>query len=402
MTSAIERVEQAIQDLQQGKMIILMDHPDRENEGDLIFPAETITVETMNFIIRHSSGIVCLSLVDAQLKQLELPLIVPQQADNTSLRAPFTMSIDARVGATTGVSAADRVRTIQAAINPDAKPDDLLRPGHMFPLGAKAGGVLERAGHTEGSVDLVRLAGFKPAAVLCEVMNSDGTMTRGQQLSDFSKEHDIRLVSISDLVAYRLATENLIKEETSVDLPLESYGTFKMTVIKESITGQEHVILEKKSDPSKPPLVRMHSACLTGDIFLSQRCDCHHQLHYALEQMSREGGILIYLNQEGRGIGLFNKIKAYALQQSHGLDTIEANEALGLPVDARQYYIAAHFLKAKGINHIRLLTNNPAKITGLTECGIQYIDIMSIPRFSNAHNKKYLDVKISKLKHLGA
>jgi 3,4-dihydroxy 2-butanone 4-phosphate synthase/GTP cyclohydrolase II len=396
MQSYIKHVEAAINDLRQGKMIILTDHPERENEGDLIMPAETITPEAMNFIIRHSSGIVCLSLFEEHLKKLNLPFMVPPQ-DNTSLRGtPFAVSIDAKEGITTGVSAKDRVRTVQAVIQPDAKADDLVKPGHIFPLYAKAGGVLERAGHTEGSIDLITLAGFKPAAVLCEVMNPDGTMTQGQELTAFAKKNQITLLAIDDIIAYRLAHENVIADEVSTELPLENYGSFKMTVIKEKFNTIEHVILEKTPKNPEQPLVRIHSACLTGDLLGSLRCDCHHQLHYSLKRISEEGGILIYLNQEGRGIGLFNKIKAYALQEN-GLDTIEANEKLGLPIDARKYYIAANILRNRKINSIQLLTNNPAKINDLRKYGIANIELAPIPVFHTAHNQAYLKTKKDKL-----
>jgi 3,4-dihydroxy 2-butanone 4-phosphate synthase/GTP cyclohydrolase II len=396
MQSHIERVESAMDDLRQGKIIILMDHPHRENEGDFIFPAETVTPEIMNFIIRHSSGIVCLSLFEKEIRRLGLPYMVPLH-ENTSLRGtPFTVSIDAKNGITTGVSAGDRVTTVQAAICDDAKPEDLVKPGHVFPLYAKSGGVLERAGHTEGAVDLVRLAGFKPAAVLCEVMNPDGTMTKGQQLMEFSKQHQIKVLSIEDIISYRMTRENLIAEEISAELPLESYGTFTITIVKEKITGDEHVILEKKTKNSAATLVRIHSACLTGDLLSSLRCDCHGQLHYSLKRISEEGGILIYLSQEGRGIGLFNKIKAYALQEQ-GLDTVEANEKLGLPADSRKYYIAANILRNRGVSHVKLLTSNPAKIQDLQRYGIAHVEQASIPVFHNEHNKNYLNVKKLKL-----
>lgn len=396
MQSYIERVELALNDLRQGKMIILTDNPDRENEGDFIMPAETITQESMNFIIRNSSGIVCLSLEEEQVTKLHLPFMVPPH-QNTSLRGtPFTISIDAKEGITTGVSASDRVKTVQAAIQENAKPEDLDKPGHIFPLCARAGGVLERPGHTEGSVDLVRLAGFKPAAVLCELMNPDGTMAHGAQLEKFAKKHQLTLLTIEDIIAYRRYHENLIEEEVSTELPLDTYGQFKLSVIKEKITGREHVILEKPHT-AKNPLVRIHSACLTGDLLGSLRCDCHRQLHYSLQRISEEGGVLIYLNQEGRGIGLLNKIKAYALQDK-GLDTIEANQQLGLPVDSREYYIASIILKNRHIKNIRLLTNNPNKINDMTKYGISAA-IEEMPGFCNQHNKRYLATKKSKLNH---
>jgi len=398
MTSYIERVEAAIKDLQQGKLIILTDDPDRENEGDLICAAETITAETMNFIIRHSSGIVCLPLLESQLQQLGLPLMVPAHENTSKCGTPFTLSIDAKHNITTGVSAVDRVRTIQTAIHSHAKPDDLVKPGHMFPLQARQHGVLERAGHTEGSIDIVSLAGFKPAAILCEIMNTDGTMAHGKQLETFSKTHQLNMVSIEDIISYRLSRENLIEEEITATLPIESLGLFKITVIKEKISGDEHIILEKESTTKEPLLVRIHSACITGDIFGSLRCDCNKQLHYSLELISKEGGMLIYLSQEGRGVGLFNKIKAYALQET-GLDTIEANQQLGLPIDSRKYYIAANIFRNKNIQSIRLLTNNPAKANDLRKYGLTHIEIKSMPVFCHDENKNYLKAKKQKLNH---
>jgi 3,4-dihydroxy 2-butanone 4-phosphate synthase/GTP cyclohydrolase II len=399
MKSYIERVESAIKDLQDGKLIILTDDPDRENEGDLIFPAETITPEIMNFIIRHSSGIVCLSLLEDLLKQLNLPFMIPPSENTSQRHTPFTVSIDAKENITTGVSAHDRVKTIQVAINDSAKPDDLVKPGHMFPLQAKKNGVLERAGHTEGAVDIVRLAGFKPAAVLCEIMNSDGTMAHGKQLQAFAKEHGLTILSIEDIISYRLSNEDLIEEEVSATLPIESLGSFTMTVIKEKISGDEHIILENKNiKSSEPLLLRIHSACITGDIFSSLRCDCHSQLHHSLERISKEGGMLIYLSQEGRGVGLFNKIKAYALQEK-GLDTVEANEQLGLPIDSRKYYIAANVLRNKNIQSIRLLTNNPSKINDLKKYGLMHIKIEVMPVFCQKQNENYLKVKKHKLNH---
>ncbi len=398
MQAYIKHVESALEDLREGKPIILTDNPERENEGDFIFPAEMITPEMMNFIIRHSSGIVCLALFENEIKKLDLPYMVPAN-ENTSLRGtPFTVSIDAKEGITTGVSAIDRVKTVRAVINDHVKPEDLVRPGHIFPLYAKEGGVLERPGHTEGSVDLMKLAGLKSAAVLCEVMNSDGTMAKGAQLTEFAKEHNIKLLSIEDIMAYRMAREDLIAEEVSTEIPLESFGTFTFTVIKEKITGIEHVILEKKIKNPGATLVRIHSVCLTGEIFGSLRCDCRQQLQYSLKRLEEEGGILIYLDQEGRGIGLLNKIKAYALQEK-GLDTIEANEKLGLPIDSRKYYIAANVLRNRGISQVRLLTNNPAKVNDLKKYGITNVEIEHLPVFCNEHNKKYLQAKKSKLNH---
>jgi len=398
MQSFIERVESAITDLRLGKPIILTDHPDRENEGDLIYPAEIITADIMNFIIRHTSGIVCLPILESQMKQLNLSYMV-SPSENSSVRGtPFTISIDAREGVTTGVSASDRATTVLAAIHEHAKPDDLVKPGHIFPLCAKANGVLERPGHTEGAMDLIRLAGFKPGAVLCEIMNPDGTMARGEKLDLFAKEHHLKSLSIDDIIAYRLCKENLITDEVSTEILLEDYGNFKLTAVREAISPNEHIILENVKDTCKETLVRIHSTCFTGDVLGSKRCDCHAQLHYSLKYISEEGGILIYLNQEGRGIGLFNKIKAYALQDQ-GYDTIEANQLLGFPADSRQYAIAANILRNRNIHTIRLLTNNPMKIADLKKYGITQVKGESLPSFCHAHNKKYLQTKKSKLNH---
>lgn len=398
MLTARERVEIAIKDLQQGKMLILCDNPERENEGDLIIAAEKITAESMNFLIRKGTGIVCLSLTEDKLKQLDLPLMIPKDKNTCARGTQFTLTIDAKKDITTGVSAIDRVKAIEAVIADNASSDDYVVPGHIFPLAAKNGGALERPGHTEGSVDLMRLAGLKPAAVICEIMNPDGTMAQGADLTDFANTHQLNMLSIDDLIQYRLQTENFIADEVSCQLPIEKYGTFKMSVIKDALAHLEHVVLSNNVDPSKPVLVRIHSACTTGDCFLSLRCDCHHQLHYSLQRISEEGGILIYLNQEGRGIGLFNKIKAYALQEQ-GFDTVDANTELGLPVDAREYYIAANILRNHKINHVRLLTNNPDKMNSLAKYGIESIIKEDMPSFHHEINRAYLQVKKDKLAH---
>lgn len=400
MNTYLERIETAINELRAGKMIILTDHPDRENEGDIIYPAESINPEVINFMIRNCSGIICLPLTAAQLKKLGLNYMVSPH-ENTSRRAtPFTVSIEAKEGVTTGVSARDRATTILTAVNKNVVESDIAKPGHVFPLYAKAGGVLERQGHTEGAIDIVRLAGFNPAAVLCEVMNPDGTMARGSKLKEFALQHNLKMLSIDDIIAYRLYKENSIAEEVSADLPIESYGTFKLTVIKEKINNNEHMVLSRESKASgNPVLVRVHSSCITGDLFGSKRCDCNKQLDYSLAKISEEGGILIYLNQEGRGIGLFNKIRSYSLQDQ-GLDTVEANMQLGLPVDSREYYIAANVLKNRNISDIRLLTNNPLKIAGLKKYGIASVTMESMPIFSNERNMNYLKTKKEKLNHL--
>lgn len=400
MQSQIDRVEAALQDLKQGKMIILVDDPERENEGDLIIAAEKITADDMNFLIRQGSGIVCVSLTAQQLSALHLPLMVPAHENSSARHTPFTLSIDAKEGITTGVSAADRVQTIQTLMQEPVNPNDLVKPGHIFPLQAKDGGVLERQGHTEGAVDLVKLAGLKPAAVLCEIMNPDGTMCRGEQLKQFSATHHIAMLSIDDIITYRLHQECVIADEASSQFSLDEYGMFNISVVREKYSHLEHVVLTKNIHTlTQPPLVRIHSSCLTGDLFASQHCDCHKQLHYSLQRISSEGGMLIYLNQEGRGIGLFNKIKAYALQEQ-GFDTVEANKELGLPVDARKYYVAASILRRFDIHHLRILTNNPNKIQDLKKYGIKEVIREPMPSFQHEHNQFYLQTKKFKLNHL--
>lgn len=400
MRQSIKLVEKAIQELKNGKMIILTDHPSRENEGDFIMPAETITADAMNFMIRQGSGIVCLSMPADALKKLQLPQMVPDDSNTSCRGTPFTISIDARDNITTGVSSADRVKTVLTAIATNAKPEDLVRPGHIFPLQARDGGVFERQGHTEGAVDLAVLAGFKPAAVLCEIMNPDGTMTKGNELITFAEKHQLAILSIDDLITYRLATEDFIAEQATSSVILDKFGAFTITAIREKYTGAEHLVLTKEGEHiTTNPLVRVHSCCSTGDIFSSKRCDCHKQLQYSLKQISQEGGYIIYLNQEGRGIGLLNKIKTYALQEQ-GLDTVEANNELGLPADARHYAIAANVLRNLNIDSIRLLTNNPAKIADLQKYGIKNVVREAMPVFYNEHNQTYLKTKKEKLNHI--
>lgn len=392
--SVRERISNAIQELREGRMIVLLDAPTRENEGDLIMPAETIDARSMNFMIKNGSGIVCLSLSAAYTNKLNLVKL--KEVHAKSLQAPFTISIDAKENVTTGVSASDRVETIKQVIADDAKPDDFLTPGHLFPLEACDRGVLARNGHTEGSVDIVRLAGFKPAAAICELMNADGSMMRGEDVVKFAKEHALVTLTIDDIIQYRRLTEQLTEETVSTIIPIEQYGNFKVHGLRDIVTGAEHLILEKPCK-SKRPLVRIHSMCTTGDIFASQRCDCHRELHHALELMQQEGGLLFYLSQEGRGIGLFNKIKAYALQD-HGLDTVEANEHLGLPIDSREYSVVANALRTRGIKQIRLLTNNPIKAEALEQYEID-VKKQEVPLFLNDHNHRYLMTKQTKLNH---
>lgn len=399
MQAITNRVLSAINAFKNKQMVILTDDPSRENEGDLVVPAECIDANMMNLMIRHGSGIVCLSVTAEHAHALKLPFMVMPE-ENTSCRGtPFLVSIDARDGITTGVSADDRVRTILAAVHDEAKPEDLVRPGHIFPLQAQEGGVLARQGHTEGALDLARLAGFKPMAVLCEVMNPDGTMARGQALQMFAKEHGLVTLSIDDIVNYRLMHEDFIEDSAIASLPLEKYGEFQLFAMRDRLSKGEHMVLYKEPiDKTKPVLVRVHSSCATGDIFSSMRCDCNQSLHHALDRISKEGGALVYMNQEGRGIGLLNKIKAYALQEQ-GLDTVEANEALGLPVDARSYYFAAHMLRRLNIKSIRLLTNNPKKIDEIQSFITASVTQESMPDFCNEYNERYLETKRSKLHH---
>lgn len=400
MLSPTKRVELAIAEFKKGKMIIVTDDPGRENEGDLIIPAELITPAHMNFMIRHGSGIVCISMSETLLDKMQLPLMVPADKNNSVAGTPFTVSVDAKVGISTGVSATDRVKTVQAIIADNATADDLVMPGHMFPLRAKPDGVFVRQGHTEGSVDLANIGGYKSAAVICEIMDTDGEMLRGEALSAFAKEHDLLMITIDDIITYRLANEYMIDEEVSTKIKLQQYGEFDLTVVREKITGHEHIILEKPSvNLDTSTLLRIHSSCATGDIFTSQHCDCHKQLHHSLTKISEQGGMLIYLKQEGRGIGLLNKIKSYALQ-SEGFDTVQANEELGLPADARKYFIAANILHHKKIHSVRLLTNNPTKMTDLIKYGIQDVQREAMPIFANVYNKKYLNTKREKLNHL--
>jgi len=397
MTQQFERVKRALADLAAGKMIILLDDDSRENEGDLIVAAEKITASAMNFMIRQGSGIVCLALTSGHAEKLQLPLMVPYEQNNSAHATPFTVSIDAKEGITTGVSANDRVKTVLDALQGNA--NSLVRPGHMFPLQAREGGVLERRGHTEGAVDLAHLAGCQSAAVICEIMNPDGTMACGKQLDDFAEKHQLSMLSIEDIVAYRMQCESFSFSQTSANLPIAGRGEFEIIVFRDEKKQETHVVLKSKVQSSdNQTLVRMHSACMTGDIFGSLRCDCGEQLDYSLKRIADEGGVLIYLDQEGRGIGLFDKIRAYQLQQT-GLDTVQANEALGLPVDARRYAVAAHILKLLDISHVRLLTNNSNKIFSLKRHGMKHVTREAIPAFDNEHNLRYLETKNAKLNH---
>jgi len=397
----IKKVEAAISDLRSGKMIILVDNEDRENEGDLILAADKVTPETINFMSKYARGLICLSMAGEEIDRLQIPMMAKK---NTSkLDTAFTVSIEAAVGVTTGISAADRAHTILTAINPNSTHDDIVMPGHIFPLRAKAKGVMERDGHTEGSIDLARLAGLRPAAVLCEVMNDDGSMARMPDLKKFAKEHDLKLISIEELKTYRLATESFIEEVSSARIPVKHLGEFVIKVFEDKVNDLQHVVLIKgEIERNDNNLVRIHSECLTGDLFGSERCDCGWQFNTALSQIAKHGGIMLYMRQEGRGIGLANKIKAYALQDQ-GYDTIEANAKLGFSPDQREYGISAQILKTLGATKVTLLTNNPDKIQALKQNGIIVTARNALEMPSNettAENVTYLKTKRDKLGHL--
>jgi 3,4-dihydroxy 2-butanone 4-phosphate synthase/GTP cyclohydrolase II len=394
----LDRIEDALEDIRQGKIIIVADDEDRENEGDMICASEAITPEIVNFMIKEARGLMCVSLTDERCQALGLEMMVNQ--NTTSHETPFTVSVDLLGnGCTTGISAQDRSKTIQALVDPATQPADLGRPGHIFPLKSRTEGVLRRTGHTEASMDFARLAGFKPSGVLIEVLNEDGSMARLPDLRVIADKFDLKLVTIKDLIEYRLAKESLIKREIGVNMPTE-WGSFELVAFKQINTGDTHLALIKGSwEKDEPVMVRVHSSCVTGDIFGSCRCDCGEQLHAAMEMVEKEGkGVILYMFQEGRGIGLINKLKAYKLQEQ-GRDTVEANLELGFAMDERDYGVGAQILRDLGIHKIRLISNNPKKRAGLMGYGLEIVDSIGIEIPANPHNKKYLETKRDKMGH---
>lgn len=394
----LDSIEAAIEDLRNGKIVIVVDDADRENEGDFVAASNCVTPEMINFMATHGRGLICVSLTEERCAELELPMMV--NSNTATHETAFTVSVDLLGnGCTTGISAADRSKTIQALVNKNTKPEDLGRPGHIFPLKAKQGGILRRTGHTEASADLARLAGFEPSGVLVEIMNEDGTMARLPELLVLAKKMEMKIISIEDLIKYRLEKESLIERKVEVNMPTQ-FGDFRLVAYTQINTQQEHLALIKGSwDKDEPVLVRVHSSCLTGDVFGSCRCDCGPQLHRAMELIEKEGkGVIVYMNQEGRGIGLLNKLKAYKLQEE-GLDTVEANEKLGFKMDLRDYGVGAQIIRDLGISKMRLLTNNPTKRAGLVGYGLEIIERVPLEINSNEHNQFYLQTKRDKMGH---
>ncbi|MEQ8237644.1 MAG: bifunctional 3,4-dihydroxy-2-butanone-4-phosphate synthase/GTP cyclohydrolase II [Cyclobacteriaceae bacterium] len=394
----LDPIQDAIDAIAAGEIVIVVDDEDRENEGDFICAAEKVTPEIINFMTREGRGLVCASILEERCVELELDLMVGK--NTATFETPFTVSVDLiGHGTSTGISTADRAKTVRALADPKTKPEDLGRPGHIFPLKAKSGGVLRRAGHTEATVDLARLAGLSPAGVLVEILNDDGTMARLPDLRVIADKHNLKLVSIKDLIAYRMNLESMVEEEITVDMPTE-HGLFKLKAFKQINTGESHLALYKgewKED--EPILVRVHSSCVTGDIFGSYRCDCGNQLHSAMQMVEKAGkGIVLYMNQEGRGIGLVNKLKAYKLQEG-GMDTVEANLHLGFKMDQRDYGVGAQILRKMGVTKMKLISNNPKKRVGLVGYGLEVVENVGIEIVPNMHNQKYLETKRDKMGH---
>ncbi|HSS45274.1 MAG TPA: bifunctional 3,4-dihydroxy-2-butanone-4-phosphate synthase/GTP cyclohydrolase II [Thermoanaerobaculia bacterium] len=397
-SSPFATIEQAIEELRKGRFVVVVDDEDRENEGDLVLAAEKATAEAINFMAREGRGLICLALTGERCEQLELPPMVEENTSNFG--TAFTVSVEARGRTTTGISAADRAATVATAINPDSKPSDLLRPGHMFPLRAQAGGVLKRAGQTEASVDLARIAGLDPSAVLCEVMNEDGTMARVPDLTKFCQKHGLSMVTVADLIRHRMKTERLVQRIASPHLPTR-FGDFRLYAYRSDVTHEEHIVLVLgKIHEEEPVLVRVHSQCLTGDVFGSSRCDCGAQLSLAMEKIAEAGkGVFLYLLQEGRGIGLMNKLKAYELQDE-GHDTVSANEKLGFPPDIRNYGVGSQILRDLGVRKIRLMTNNPSKYVAIGGYGLEIVERVPLEVHPTERSRKYLEAKKNKMGHL--
>jgi 3,4-dihydroxy 2-butanone 4-phosphate synthase/GTP cyclohydrolase II len=391
-------IPEAIEDIKAGKFVIVVDDEDRENEGDLVIAAEKVTAESINFMATHGRGLICMPMTGERLDELRIPMM---SANNTSkFTTPFAMAVEAREGTTTGISAADRARTVQVMVDPKTKPEDILMPGHMFPLRARDGGVLVRGGQTEATVDLARMAGLKPAGVLCEIMNKDGTMARLPQLRVFAEKHGLKIISVADLIAYRYRHERLVQRVAEAKLPTP-FGNFKVIAYKSSTDPAEHLAMVMGDVATdEPVLVRVHSQCLTGDVFHSLRCDCGEQIEMSMKRIADEGrGVVLYMRQEGRGIGIHNKIKAYALQDE-GMDTVEANLSLGFKADHRDYGVGAQILADLGVHSMKLMTNNPKKISGLESYGLKIVEQLPITTQPNPHNRKYLSTKQKKMGHL--
>ena len=394
----LNTIEEAIEDIKAGKIVIVVDDEDRENEGDFLAAADKVTPEMINFMATHGRGLICAPLIEDRCEELELELMVGK--NTAEYETPFTVSVDLiGHGCTTGISASDRSKTIQALVNPNTKASELGKPGHIFPLKARKGGVLRRAGHTEAAIDLARLAGLYPAGVIVEIMNEDGTMARMPELKNIAEKHQLKIITIKDLIAFRIKNESLIEKQIDVDLPTE-LGNFKLHAFRQITNDQTHLALVKGEwNEDEPVLVRVHSSCITGDIFGSCRCDCGPQLETAMQMVEKEGkGVIVYMNQEGRGIGLLNKLKAYKLQEQ-GRDTVEANEELGFNADTRDYGVGAQILRSLGVNKIKLMSNNPKKRSGLIGYGLEIVENIALEIDSNEHNKFYLKTKRDKMGH---